>query len=299
MLPQDPKREAHWPHHRRHADGAADQAQRPGPSRNPAHRDRRARRLRRADIDPQIHDRARRSSIRTTILVEVATKNGEIYYFSDLLNWMLFENTEHPPYSIWAYVARPCRAERQLLLPDIPEIVSNAARSVGTSRYGVPRLPREHMPHKLPRAALEEHWRFIRAELEYVRPRSVGMALRCGLRRAMADADRPRDASTARWPRASSWRRRSRCRRSIRARLWALDHGPFAGELTTTMPASGSSFSAAARANTNSCSGVAMRQVASGDLMQKRLRVGLVDVVLGHRQHQEDAFGDLAQQENR
>jgi hypothetical protein len=101
-----------------------------------------------------------------TILVEVATKNDEVYYFSDLLNWMLFENMEHPPYSIWAYVVAAVPSERHLLLPDISEIVSNAARSIGTSRFGVPRLPREHMPHKLPRVALEEHWRFIRPELE-------------------------------------------------------------------------------------------------------------------------------------
>ena len=64
-------------------------------------------------------------------------------------------------------MSRPrCRSERQRLLPDISDIVSNAARSIGTRRYGVPRLPPEHMPHKLPRAALEEHWRFIRAEFE-------------------------------------------------------------------------------------------------------------------------------------
>ena len=101
-----------------------------------------------------------------TILVEVATKNDEIYYFSDLLNWMLFENTEQPPFCVWSYVMAAVPGERQLLLPDISEIVSNTARSIGTSRYGVPRLPREHMPQKLPRVALEEHWRFIRAELE-------------------------------------------------------------------------------------------------------------------------------------
>ena len=101
-----------------------------------------------------------------TILVEVATKNDEIYYFSDLLNWMLFENTEHPPFSVWSYVMAAVPGELHLLLPDIPEIVGNAARSIGTSRFGVPRLPREHMPQKLPRAVLEEHWRFIRAELE-------------------------------------------------------------------------------------------------------------------------------------
>ncbi|MBX9777910.1 MAG: hypothetical protein K2Y71_26315 [Xanthobacteraceae bacterium] len=100
-----------------------------------------------------------------TILVEVATKNDEVYYFSDLLNWMLFENTEQPPYSVWAYVRAAVPLTHHLLLPDISEIVSNAARSIGTSRFGVPRLPREHMPHKLPRAALEEHWRRIHAEL--------------------------------------------------------------------------------------------------------------------------------------
>ncbi len=99
-----------------------------------------------------------------TILVEVVTKNDEIYYFSDLLNWILFENMDQPPFSIWAYVSAGVPPERHLLLPDIPEIVSNAARSIGTRRFGVPRLPREHMPHKFPRAAVEEHWRFTQRE---------------------------------------------------------------------------------------------------------------------------------------
>jgi hypothetical protein len=101
-----------------------------------------------------------------TILVEVATKNDEVYYFSDLLNWMLFENMAHPPYCVWAYVSAAVPPESHLLLPDMSDIVSHAARSIGTRQFGVPRLPHEHMPHKLPRAALEEHWRFIRAELE-------------------------------------------------------------------------------------------------------------------------------------
>ena len=52
------------------------------------------------------------------------------------------------------------------MLPDLSEIVSYAARSIGTSQFGVPRLPPEHMPHKMPRAALEEHWRFVQSEFE-------------------------------------------------------------------------------------------------------------------------------------
>jgi hypothetical protein len=101
-----------------------------------------------------------------TILVAVATKNGEVYYFSDLLNWVLFENMELPPYSVWAYVSAAVPPESRLLLPDMSEIVSHAARSIGTRQFGVPRLAREHMPHKLPRSALEEHWRFMQAEFD-------------------------------------------------------------------------------------------------------------------------------------
>ena len=101
-----------------------------------------------------------------TILVAAATKNDEVYYFSDLLNLMLFENMEHPPYSVWAYVSAAVPQEHRLLLPDLSEIVSYAARSIGTSQFGVPRLPPEHMPHKMPRAALEEHWQFVQSEFE-------------------------------------------------------------------------------------------------------------------------------------
>jgi hypothetical protein len=126
-----------------------------------------------------------------TILVEVATKNDEVYYFSDLLNWMLFENMDEPPYSVWAYVSAVVPHEYRLLLPDMSEIVSHAARSIGTRLFGVPRLPREHMPQKnaahCARGALATCARGARC----FRPRCVGMALRCRRRCTMADADRP------------------------------------------------------------------------------------------------------------
>ena len=98
------------------------------------------------------------------VLVEVVSKNGEKFYFSDMLNWMLFENVTSPPYSIWTYVSSVVPEESHALLPDLAEIVSNAARTVGTRRYGIPRLPPAHMPHKMPRAALDEHWRIVQQE---------------------------------------------------------------------------------------------------------------------------------------
>jgi hypothetical protein len=101
-----------------------------------------------------------------SVLAEIVTKNDEKYYFSELLNWILFENLDAPPYSIWAYVRDAVPEQNRALLPDVAEIVGRAARTIGTARFGVPRLPPEHMPHTLPRAALHAHWRAVQRELE-------------------------------------------------------------------------------------------------------------------------------------
>jgi hypothetical protein len=100
------------------------------------------------------------------ILAEVVARNGEKYYFSDTLNWIVFENVAQPPYSIWAYVMDAVPEGSRALLPDVADIVSHAARAIGTPRFGVPRLSSEHTPHKTPHAALQEHWRLVRDELE-------------------------------------------------------------------------------------------------------------------------------------
>ena len=114
--------------------------------------------IRKSVIEPQGLDP-------NTVLIEVITKNGEKYYFSDLLNWILFENLSQPPYSIWAYLLAAVPGETRALLPDVAEIVSYAARTIGTRQFGVPRLPAGHMSRKLPRAALEENWRMVQDEL--------------------------------------------------------------------------------------------------------------------------------------
>src|SRR5262245_33655583 len=114
--------------------------------------------IRKAIIAPQ------KLEANNDILVEVMSKAGEKFYFSELMNWMLFENVSEPPYSVWAYVAAAVPEAPRALMPDLAEIVSNAARTVGTKRYGIPRLPPAHMPQKLPRAALDEHWRTVQHE---------------------------------------------------------------------------------------------------------------------------------------
>jgi hypothetical protein len=114
--------------------------------------------IRKSMIEPQQLDP-------NEILAEVVTRNGEKFYFSDSLNWILFENLAQPPYSIWSYVRDTVPATSYALLPDVADIVSHAARSIGTSRFGMPRLPSEHMPKKTPRVALAEHWSLVQQEL--------------------------------------------------------------------------------------------------------------------------------------
>jgi hypothetical protein len=99
------------------------------------------------------------------ILPEVVTTNGEKYYFSDTLNWIVFENLARPPYSIWAYVLDAVPQASRASLPDMEDIVSHAARTIGTARFGLPRLPAAHVPHRTPRAALAQHWTEVQQEL--------------------------------------------------------------------------------------------------------------------------------------
>jgi len=114
--------------------------------------------IRNGVIEPQSH--------RTdSLLVEVTARSGEKFYFSDLLNWILFENMSEPPYSIWAYLCAGVPEDVLPRMPDLADIVRYAARTVGTRRFGVPRLPPEHMPKIMPRAALDAHWRMVREEL--------------------------------------------------------------------------------------------------------------------------------------
>jgi hypothetical protein len=118
--------------------------------------------IRKSIIEPQHLDP-------DTVLIEAITKNDERYYFSDLLNLLLFENVSRPPYSIWAYLVDAVPREAHVLLPEMEELVSRTARTIGTPAFGLPRLPADRMPRKLPRAALNELWPLIQQELSQSR----------------------------------------------------------------------------------------------------------------------------------
>ena len=112
--------------------------------------------LRKGIIEPQNLDPRQ-------ILVGAVTKTGETFYFSDAMNWILFERMDEPPYSIWSYVAGAVGDVENL--PDVIETVRFAARMVGTREFGVPRVRREHLPHRMPRVTLNQNWQQVHDSL--------------------------------------------------------------------------------------------------------------------------------------
>src|SRR5262249_24589454 len=178
--------------------------------------------IRNGVIEPQSH--------RTdSLLVEVTARSGEKFYFSDLLNWILFENMSEPPYSIWAYLCARVPEDVLPRMPDLADIVRYAARTVGTRRFGVPRLPPEHMPKIMPRAALDAQWRMVREELI-----ASARSPRSGLTTLLLQRNGRWRPAAARFrccsPRRSSWKQPSLCRRSIRAPSWGHDSDHAASE---------------------------------------------------------------------
>jgi hypothetical protein len=113
--------------------------------------------IRKGIIEPQQLDS-------NDVLVEVVTRNGEKYYFSDLLNWIVFENLTQAPYSIWAYVSDVVPQGERALLPDMSDIVSHAARTIGSGGLACRACSRAHGGRAAHRA--DEGWWLLWREFD-------------------------------------------------------------------------------------------------------------------------------------
>ncbi len=98
--------------------------------------------------------------------VEMRTRDNQVYYFGDVLNLLLIE-TER---SVWAVVSRAAREAGGGTMPDIREIATHAASTVGTPQFGALRVPQQHLPKEAPFVSLRKHWRPL-----YARVRARGV----------------------------------------------------------------------------------------------------------------------------
>ena len=91
----------------------------------------------------------------------VRTKNGESYYFGDLLNEILFQS-KPGSLSIYSIVAGAAQQSGAKELPDMTDIAGHVARTVGSDSFGAPRVPPRHLPKKSTIALLDRFWNPVR-----------------------------------------------------------------------------------------------------------------------------------------
>jgi hypothetical protein len=95
------------------------------------------------------------------VFVIAKTKAGESFYLGDLSNEGLFGG-KPGVYSVYALVAGGAQKAGAKQLPDIKDIAGYVASTLGLEKFGIPRVPAEHMPHARPVELLDKFWNPVR-----------------------------------------------------------------------------------------------------------------------------------------
>jgi hypothetical protein len=100
------------------------------------------------------------------LLVLVTTKAGERFYFGDLINGYLVQQSTSD-YPLWGFVAAAAIAAgvKPEELPDYVAMFRHASATVGTPQFGVMQVAGDHQPHLAARQALDLFWPRARAIL--------------------------------------------------------------------------------------------------------------------------------------
>ena len=85
------------------------------------------------------------------------TPSGATYFFGDTLDSLLV-SMEPKHVSVWKIVAGSALTAGGDHLPIPSDLLRHCAATAGTSAFGLPRLPDDHLPSILPRAAVERFW---------------------------------------------------------------------------------------------------------------------------------------------
>jgi hypothetical protein len=85
---------------------------------------------------------------------------GEHYYFGDRINGYLVRQSGEYAYPLWGFIAAAAleAGMPEPEMPDVRDMFANAARTIGTPAFGIPRVPKEHPTHLTPRQALDNFW---------------------------------------------------------------------------------------------------------------------------------------------
>ena len=99
----------------------------------------------------------------------VETPTGATYFFGEAID-TLVTSQEPKHLSIWKIITNGVLSAGGDHLPDIGNLLRHCAATAGTSAFGLPRLPDDHLPSIMPRAALERFWPGARLLLTLAEP---------------------------------------------------------------------------------------------------------------------------------
>lgn len=113
--------------------------------------------------------------------VVIETRSGEVFFFGDLLNEIIFPQAGGQPSgqggarnqghaSIWTIVSDAGYQAGAINLPDAVDMIKHCAATVGGEEFGIPRVPPAHMPEVLPREAVSRFWAAARRKLAGTEP---------------------------------------------------------------------------------------------------------------------------------
>lgn len=87
----------------------------------------------------------------------IETGSGEAFFYGDVIDNMLVSpDPKHQ--SLWRTISSAALAEGGENLPEMASMLRHCNATMGTPQFGLPRLPDEHLPSMLPRAALNRLW---------------------------------------------------------------------------------------------------------------------------------------------
>lgn len=95
------------------------------------------------------------------VFVIAKTTAGESFYLGDLSNEGLFGG-KPGVYSVYALVGGGAQKAGAKQLPDIKDIAGYVSSTLGSDKFGIPRVLAEHMPHARTIELLQKFWNPVR-----------------------------------------------------------------------------------------------------------------------------------------
>jgi hypothetical protein len=134
-----------------------------------------------AGFDKTVSREAFNTYLRDAGLILIgSTKEGQHFYFGDLINGYLVQQKTTVGHSLFAILAAAAieAGARPSELPDMAALFRHVASTVGKPEYGVLNPPKPLNPHYTPRAALTEFWPGVR----FIFQRTDGQGIVDGIR---------------------------------------------------------------------------------------------------------------------